>query len=114
MSARRQGFRVPYGLLAIVTVFGGMIAIFGLVIAVPLWLDPDDDMNVSTLDGEVACDGALPDLYSPSLTVTEARDICDDAQADESAKRWRVTGLTVGAGLLVYGSYRLAQRQGDA
>lgn len=113
MSAARQGFRVPSGLLAAVTVFGGMMAIFCLVIAVPLWLS-DDDMTVSTLDGEVACDGSFPDLYSPGLTPAEARDICADAQADESGKRWRVTGVAAVAGLLAYGSYLLAQRQGDA
>ncbi len=112
MSAR--GFRVPYGILAAVTVFGGMLAIFALVIAVPLWLDADDDMIVSTLYGEVACNGNFPDLYPPSITPADARDLCVSVQSRESAKRTRFTIIGAVAGLLVYGSYRLAQRQGDA
>lgn len=107
-------FRVPTVALGSTIAFAGMVAIFAIIIAVPLWLRSDDDMTVNTLGGTVACDGNFPDLYSPGLSPAEARDICTDAQSEETGKRWRITWVAVGAGLVVYGSYWLAQRQGDA
>lgn len=98
------------GVVAALTVFITLGAVTATLMAGLVWLDTGDAViEASTLDGTVYCDGRFPDSWTGSLlSPAEARDVCDEARDEESARRWRATGTAAVLAAVAYGLFRLA------